>query len=95
MKQRKELTMTGQIPSNVGFRSTQGHIRKLTLRDQLQRVINLRGVNTINHPVHGEIKISNDTARGLLDSKLTDAEIVRLKLKKVGSSFIFFKNFNK
>lgn len=73
-------TMTGQIPSNVGFRSTQGHIRKLSLRDQLQRVLNLRGVNTITHPVHGEIKVSNDTARGLLDSTFTDAEIIRLKL---------------
>jgi hypothetical protein len=44
----QEIMRTGRI-INTGARKLDGQIRSLTLRDQLQQVINLKGVNTINH----------------------------------------------
>jgi len=72
----------GQIPTSVGNpRDLQGEVRRLGLRDQLQQVVNLRGVTTINHPVHGTISISDDVARSLLSSGATDSQLLRYKLR--------------
>lgn len=70
----------GQIPANVGFSGVDGVTRRLDLRDQLQQVINLRGVTTIDHPVHGTIPVSNERASELLSSGATDGELTRYKL---------------
>lgn len=64
---------TGQIGANVGFAQTSGQSRQLTLRDQLQRVVNLRGVNHIHHDTHGEMSITKETALSLL--RVSDAKI--------------------
>lgn len=40
--------MNGKIHSSVGFTSVDGPIRKLTLRDRLQQVVNLGQPQDIN-----------------------------------------------
>jgi hypothetical protein len=69
---------TGRI-INTGARKLDGQIRSLTLRDQLQQVINLRGVNTITHPIHGVIPVSELSARSILDSDLEEGHLIRFK----------------
>ena len=70
----------GHIPSNVGFTTTEGTTRVLGLRDQLQQVVNLRGVTTINHPVHGTIEVTEQRAAELLRNGVTNGELIRYKL---------------
>jgi hypothetical protein len=69
---------TGRI-INTGSRKLDGQIRSLTLRDQLQQVVNLRGVNTITHPIHGVIPVSELSARSILDSDLEEGHLIRFK----------------
>lgn len=72
----------GQIPTGVGHSGKlQGEIRQLGVRDQLQQVVNLRGVTTINHPVHGTIQVDKDVANELLNSGATEAQLLRYKLR--------------
>lgn len=46
--------MNGQIPQSVGFAATDGVIRKLTLRDKLQQVVNLGQPMEINGQLVGK-----------------------------------------
>ena len=70
----------GQIPASVGFTRTEGTVRELNLRYKLQQVLNLRGVTTIDHPVHGTIQVSDERAAELLSSGATNEHLIRYKL---------------
>lgn len=71
---------TGRI-INTGVRNLSGEIRRLSIKDQLQQVVNLRGVNTINHPIHGVINVTRSNAIALLNSGLSEGHLIRLKVK--------------
>lgn len=58
---------TGKIIASVGFGKTDGHIRKLTIVEQLQQVVMSRTDGTIDHPAHGRIPVSLEQAQLLKD----------------------------
>ena len=42
------------------------YIREVTIREQLKRNINFRGINDIKHPIHGIIDVKRDKLDDLL-----------------------------
>lgn len=58
---------TGKIIPSVGFGKTDGHIRKLTIVEQLRKVAMSRTDGTIDHPAHGRIPVSLEKAELLKD----------------------------
>ena len=69
--------MNGRINDNVGFRKVDGVIRQLTIKEQLLQVKNFVGINTINHPVHGNIEIDRSKVDYLLERQ--DGDLYRYK----------------
>jgi hypothetical protein len=53
---------TGKIIASVGFGKTDGHIRKLTIVEQLRQIVMSRTDGTIDHPAHGRIPVSLEQA---------------------------------
>jgi hypothetical protein len=53
---------TGKIIPSVGFGKTDGHIRKLTIVEQLRQIVMSRTDGTIDHPAHGRIPVSLEQA---------------------------------
>ena len=60
--------------NNIGFHKTDGYIREITIREQLNRNINLVGINDIKHPIHGIIDVDRDKLEDLL--KFTEEELI-------------------
>jgi len=58
---------TGKVVASVGFGKTDGHIRKLTIVEQLQQVAMSRTDGTIDHPAHGRIPVALEQAQLLKD----------------------------
>lgn len=58
---------TGKIIPSVGFGKTDGHIRKLTIVEQLRQVAMSRTDGAIDHPAHGRIPVSLEQAELLKD----------------------------
>jgi len=58
---------TGKVIASVGFGKTDGHIRKLTIVEQLQQVAMSRTDGTIDHPAHGRIPVDLEQAEVLKD----------------------------
>lgn len=62
--------------NNIGFHKTDGYIREVTIREQLKRNENFRGINDIKHPVHGIIDVDRDKLEDLL--KFTEDELIAM-----------------
>jgi hypothetical protein len=60
------MTKYGRINDNVGFRKVDGVTRQLTIREQLLRVQNFKGINTIKHPTYGQMEIDRNKVESLL-----------------------------
>jgi hypothetical protein len=58
---------TGKIIPSVGFGKTDGHIRKLTIVEQLRQIVMSRTDGTIDHPAHGIIPVDLEQAEVLKD----------------------------
>lgn len=58
---------TGKVVASVGFGKTDGHIRKLTIVEQLQQVAMSSTDGTIDHPAHGTIPVALEQAQLLKD----------------------------
>lgn len=70
---------TGKINQSVGHPHTlSGAVRSLTLREQLNRVVNFKGINEVDHPIHGKLELSSSKASELLD-RFVEGELIRLK----------------
>jgi hypothetical protein len=70
---------TGKINQSVGHPQTlSGAVRSLTLREQLNRVVNFKGINEVDHPIHGKLEVSSSVADDLL-YRFEEGELVRLK----------------
>lgn len=67
----------GKIPDNVGFRKVDGVTRRLTIREQLLRVKNFKGINEINHPMLGKIEVDRNKVDELLNYE--DGYLIRFK----------------
>lgn len=57
----------GKIIASVGFGKTDGHIRKLTIVEQLKQVVMRMTDGEIDHPAHGRIPVSLEQAELLKD----------------------------
>ena len=69
--------MNGQIHNSVGFSRVEGNARKLTILEQLTRVVNMN-IDEIVHPIHGRIKVGKDVASYLL--RYEEEHLYRFKL---------------
>jgi len=69
--------MNGQIHTSVGFSRVEGNARKLTIVEQLTRVVNMN-IDEIDHPIHGRIKVEKDVASYLL--RYEEEHLYRFKL---------------
>jgi len=69
--------MNGQIHNSVGFSRVEGNARKLTIVEQLTRVVNMN-IDEIDHPVHGRINVEKDVASYLL--RYEEEHLYRFKL---------------
>lgn len=58
---------TLKVVASVGFGKTDGHIRKLTIVEQLQQVAMSRTDGIIDHPAHGRIPVALEQAQLLKD----------------------------
>ena len=68
---------TGKINSGVGHSSVDGPIRRLTIKEQLVRVISMKGVNEVNHPIHGKMNVKPIQAVQMMS--FDEATLIRLK----------------
>lgn len=76
---------TGKINSNVGHpKALSGSIREFNVTEQLQRILNFRGINEIKHPVHGKLTVPSAVADYLLDHYF-EAELIELPIENFGS----------
>lgn len=57
---------TGRILDNVGFRSTDGVIRQLTIRERLLQIQMSKISGELNHPIHGKIVVDISKVADLL-----------------------------
>jgi len=64
--------MNGKIHNSVGFTKTDGAQRQLTITEQLRQVVNSRTDGTINHPIHGRIKVSLDASEICINHNLSE-----------------------
>jgi hypothetical protein len=69
--------MNGQIHNSVGFSRVEGNARKLTIVEQLKRVVNMN-IDEIDHPIHGRINVGKDVANYLL--RYEEEHLYRFKL---------------
>ena len=76
---------TGKIIASVGFGKTDGHIRKLTIVEQLQQVVMSRTDGTIDHPAHGRIPVSLEQAQLLKDCPENYLLLFHQKLSSMGT----------
>jgi len=71
------MTKYGKINDNVGFKKVDGVTRRLTIREQLIRVKNFKGINEINHPMLGKIEVDRNKVDELLNYE--DGHLIRFK----------------
>jgi hypothetical protein len=68
---------TGRILDNVGFRSTEGVIRRLTIRERLLQIQMSKRSGELNHPIHGKILVDISKVADLLSKQ--EGELHRYK----------------